>query len=196
MWKDLFTEFRPGFLSSDDDLARAEAELGFPLPPTFKAFARECGAGRLGGQVRIATPVPVQAANLTTRAHLISHAVATAIDGLTDNPLTRGEPHRFTIEGDADAALMERACFFGETTGGAFLFWDVVPGAEEYEIWVLGPDLETIHLGGADLVEFVRGLQGLEIPHILGEGASPLPSIFEGDDAASLAQLGDSEGNA
>lgn len=209
MWKDVFSEFRPGLTSSEDDIARAEAALGFPLPSSYKAFARECGAGRIGGQVRIATPVPVEAADLVTRAHLTAHAVAAAIDGLHADPLARDEPHRFTIEGDADAALMERACFFGQTEAGAFLFWDVVSGTEalsgeaaagsppesaatsatEYEVWVLGADLENIHFGGADLLAFVKGLQGREIPHILGEGASPLPSTFEGDDAASLAAL-------
>ena len=191
MWKNVFAEFRPGLVSDDDDIARAEAALGFPLPPSFKAFARECGAGRIGGQVRVATPVPVEAADLVTRAHLIAHAIAVAIDSLKSNPLTRDEPHRFTIEGDADAALMERACFFGETEGGAFLFWDVVPDTSEYEVWVLGADLENIHYGGADLLAFVEGLQGREVPHILGEGASPLPATFEGDDAAALSQLGD-----
>lgn len=189
MWEGVFAEFRAGLASGKDDIARAEAALGFPLPPSFEAFTRECGAGRIGGQVRVATPVPVEAADLVTRAHLIAHAVATAIDSLNADPLSRDEPHRFTVEGDADAALMERACFFGETQGGAFLFWDVVPGAGEYEVWVLGADLERIHYGGADLLAFARGLQGREIPHILGEGANPLPSTFEGDDAAALARL-------
>lgn len=190
MWEGVFAEFRPGLLSSAADLDRAETALGFPLPASYRAFAQECGAGRIGGRVRVATPCPVESADLVTRAHLIAHSVAVAIDSLADNPLTRDEPHRFTVEGDADAALMERACFFGETESGAFLFWDVVPGMTEYEVWALGPDLETIHFGGADLLAFVRGLQGEEILHILGEGASPLPSTFEGDDAAALARIG------
>lgn len=191
MWENVFAEFRPGLLSGADDLARAEAALGFPLPPSYRAFAQECGAGRIGGQVRIATPVPVEAADLVTRAHLISHSVAVAIEALAANPLTRDEPFRFTVEGDADAALMERACFFGTTESGAFLFWDVVPGAREYEVWALGADLETIHHGGADLLAFVENLLGAEILHILGPGADPLPASFEGDDAAALARLGE-----
>ena len=189
MWHDVFDEFRPGLASTEEGLARAEAALGFPLPPSYRAFARECGAGRIGGQVRIATPVPVEAADLVTRAHVISHSVAVAIERLAENPLTRDEPFRFTVEGDADAALMERACFFGTTDAGAFLFWDVVPGASEYEIWVLGADLETIHHGGADLVEFVKSLGRADIAHVLGGDTSPLPSRFEGDDAAALARL-------
>ena len=189
MWEGVFAEFRPGLAASETDLSRAEADLGFPLPLSYRAFARECGAGLIGGQVRVFVPGPVEEAALTARAHLISHSVAVAIDGMKENPLTRDEPHRFTVEGDADAALMERACFFGQTESGSFLFWDVVPEATEYEVWALAPDLETVHFGGADLVAFVKGLQDSEILHILGEGATPLPSLFEGDDAAALAAL-------
>ena len=189
MWDDVFEAVRPGLLSDDRDIARAEAELGFPLPASFKDFAKRFGAGRIGGQVRLFTPGPVAEADLVARAHLIAHAVATAIDSLSENPLTRDEPHRFTIEGDADAAMMERACFFGQTEGGAFVFFDVVPDAAEYEVWVLSPDLENIHRGGDDLVAFIRGVQEAEILHILGEGAGPMPATFEGDDAAALARL-------
>ena len=196
MWETVFAPFRPGLTSGDADVARAEAELGFALPASYTAFARHCGAGTIGGQVRIATPVPAKAADLVVRSHLIAHSVATAIDSLAENPLTRDEPHRFTVEGDSDAALMERACFFGETEGGAFLFWDVTPGAAEYEVWVLGPDLETIRFGGANLLAFVRGLLGTEILHILGQGAHPLPATFEGDDAAALARLFPEDGGA
>lgn len=190
MWDGVFSQVRPGVVSSDRDIARAEGALGFRLPPSYRAFSRECGAGVIGGQVRIFTPVPVEAADIVPRAHIISHSVAVAIESLAANPLTRDEPFRFTVEGDADAALMDRACFFGTTEGGAFLFWDVVEGEEEYEVWALGSDLETVHYGGASLVELVKGLQGHEILHILGEGARPLPATFEGDDAATLATLG------
>ncbi|GLS42533.1 SMI1/KNR4 family protein [Methylobacterium brachythecii] len=189
MWQGVFAEFRPGLLSTEADLSRAEAELGFALPASYRAFAQECGAGRIGGQLRIATPVSVPSADIVTRAHVVAHSVAVAIDSLSENPLTRDEPHRFTIEGDADAALMERAAFFGETTGGSFLFWDVTPGVGEYEIWALDADLETIHFGGTDLLALVRGLQGAEILHILGGADAPLPSLFEGDDEAALARL-------
>ena len=188
MWDSVFRDFRRGLTSSEADLARAEAELGFPLPQSYRSFAKECGAGRIGGHLRIFTPVPVEAADLSSRAHLISHGVALALDGLRDGD--SDEPHRFTIEGDADAELMERACFFGQTERGDFLFFDVTPGFPEYDIWVLCADLETVHFGGADLAAFLRGLQGLEIVHILGECEGPLPATFAGDDAAALEQLG------
>ena len=188
MWDSVFRSFRPGLVSSEADLARAEAQLGFPLPQSYRSFAQECGAGRIGGHLRIFTPVPVAAADLSARAHLISHGVALALDGLRDGD--SDEPHRFTIEGDADAELMERACFFGQTERGDFLFFDVTPGFPEYDIWVLCADLETVHFGGADLAILLRGLQGLEVLHILGEGEGPLPATFEGDDATALEQLG------
>ena len=187
MWDSVFLGLRPGLQSSEADLARAESELGFALPASYRSFARACGAGRIGGHVRLFTPVPVETADLVARAHLIAHGIALALDGLRD---AGDEPHRFTVEGDADADLMDRACFFGETARGDFLFFDVTPGFPEYDIWVLNADLETVHFGGADLPAFVRGIQGLEVLHILGEGAGPLPATFEGDDAAALEKLG------
>ncbi|GAB6843886.1 hypothetical protein HNR00_002361 [Methylorubrum rhodinum] len=187
MWDGIFPGLRPGLRSSEADLARAESELGFALPGSYRSFARECGAGRIGGHVRLFTPVPVEAGDLVARAHLIAHGIAVALDGLRS---TSDEPHRFTMEGDADAELMDRACFFGETARGDFLFFDVTPGFPEYDIWVLNADLENVHFGGADLPALVRGLQGLEVLHILGEGAGPLPATFEGDDARTLEALG------
>ena len=189
MWTSVFPELRPGLVSSEAEIARAETDLGFALPQSYKGFCRACGAGLIGGHVRVRTPVPVDGADLVGRAHLIAHTVALALDSLSEAGLARDEPHRFTVEGDADAALMERACFFGETEGGDFLFWDVTPGFPEYDIWVLGADLETVRFGGRDLAAFVRGLQSLEILHVLGEGTAPLPARFEGDDAQALARL-------
>jgi len=194
MWDAVFPELRPGLVSSEAEIARAEAELGFALPESYKGFCRACGAGRIGGHVRLYTPVPVACADLVGRAPLIAHSVAAALDSLSEAGLGRDEPHRFTVEGDADAALMERACFFGETEGGDFLFWDVTPGFPEYDIWVLGADLESVHFGGRDLAALVRGLQSLEILHVLGEGTAPLPGRFEGDDAQALARLGAADG--
>ena len=106
MWDSVFRELHPGLTSSEADLARAEAELGFPLPQSYRNFAQSCGAGRIGGHLRIFTPVPVEAADLGSRAHLISHGVALAFEilcvgaynadgyrrpGVTvDMPVTRG----------------------------------------------------------------------------------------------------------
>ncbi len=197
MWDGVFDEARPGVLSQADDIARAEAELGFRMPPSFRSFAETFGAGSIGGHLRLFTPLPIPEADLVARAHLISHAIATAIDGLAQTAGADDEPHRFTVEGDADAALMERACFFGQTEAGAFVFFDVEPEAGkkngEFEIWVLAPDLETVHYGGSDLVAFVRGLTGDESGHILGVGMEPPPAVFVGDDAAALTNLSDAQ---
>ncbi|KAB1071962.1 SMI1/KNR4 family protein [Methylobacterium planeticum] len=188
MWDGVFAEFRPGFASSEAEIARAEAELGFRLPDSYRSFCGACGAGRTNDHFRIATPLPYEAADLVTRANLIALSVSAAIRALAANPDLADQPVRFDIEG-GDEAILERACFFGEGDDGAFLFWDV-QGTGEYDIWVMGADLESIRFGGETLLEFVQATQGPRIHTVLGPTALPLPSRFEGIDAATLARAG------
>ena len=202
MWEGLFPGFRPGLVSGDADLARAVAELGFALPETFRSLCRTLGAGRIGGQeggqgggLRVFTPVPIEAADLVMRADLIAHSVAAALATLS----AAGTPHAFRVEDAragraADPGLMERACFFAETEGGDFPFFDVTPGFPEYDVWVLGADLETVRFGGHDLAAFLRAVMSLEVLDVLGEDATPLAPVFHGDDADALVRLGEGRG--
>ncbi|MBO1020652.1 SMI1/KNR4 family protein [Methylobacterium sp. SD274] len=176
MWQTVFTEFTAGPKADPADLDRAEAELGFPLPESYRSFCLECGAGLACGSIRIAIPSSTESADLVTRSELIAHSIASVIE--------MREGHRFDIEGD-DPSVVERACFFGETEAGEFLFWDVVVGTDqterrEYEIWVMGADLESVRFGGSDLPDLMRRVQGPAVRGILGMGAEPLPSTFLG----------------
>ncbi|GJE16463.1 SMI1/KNR4 family protein [Methylobacterium marchantiae] len=185
MWQTVFAEFAAGPKAEAAEIERAETELGFALPESYRSFCLACGAGLAGGSVRIAIPSPSESADLVTRSELIAHSIASVIE-------TR-EGHRFEVEGD-DPAVVERACFFGETEAGEFLFWDVVPGTDgderrEYEIWVMGADLESVRFGGADLYDLMRRLQGPAVRGILGMGAEPLPSSFLGDGTKGSAGL-------
>ncbi|CAA2106487.1 hypothetical protein MBUL_03698 [Methylobacterium bullatum] len=176
MWQTVFAEFTAGPKADPADLHRAETELGFPLPESYRSFCLDCGMGLACGALRIAIPSPTESADLVTRSELIAHSIASVLE-------TR-EGHRFEVEGD-DPSVVERACFFGETEAGEFLFWDVVVGADqterrEYEIWVMGADLESVRFGGADLSDLMRRLQGPAVRGILGMGAEPLPSSFLG----------------
>ncbi|AWN38063.1 SMI1/KNR4 family protein [Methylobacterium radiodurans] len=184
MWAEIFAELRRGCPSDEAEMARAERELGFPLPESYRSFCCACGAGLAGGFVRVATPVPYPAADLVVRAELIAHSIQAAI-GLLD------APPAFAVEGD-DPGVLDRACFFGETEDGHFLFWDVqgedLAGEPEYDIWLLAPDLETVRFGGESLDALFRRLQGEGVRTVLGEAAEPLPSLFEGIEAAVLAR--------
>lgn len=176
MWQTVFAEFTAGPKAVPADLDRAETELGFPLPESYRGFCLDCGIGLACESLRIAVPSPTESADLVTRSELIAHSIASVLE-------TR-EGHRFEVEGD-DPSVVERACFFGETEAGEFLFWDVVVGADEaerreYEIWVMGADLESVRFGGADLPDLMRRLQGPAVRGILGMGAEPLPSSFLG----------------
>ncbi|WP_375465093.1 SMI1/KNR4 family protein [uncultured Methylobacterium sp.] len=185
MWNEVFASLHPGARSSEAELARAEAELGFALPDSYRSFCRACGAGLANGHFRIATPVPCEAADLVTRARLIADSIGAAIERLAGP----GAPHRFDIE-DGDLTRLDRACFFGEGADGSFLFWDVY-GTGEYPIWVMAADLETIRFGGDTLDALLRRTQSLAILDILGDGTPPLPATFEGIEEAVLARAGD-----
>ena len=181
MWAEVFAELRQGCPSDEAEIARAERELGFPLPESYRSFCRACGAGLAGGRVRVATPLPYPAADLVVRAELIAHSIQAAI-GLLDTPPA------LAVEGD-DPGVLDRACFFGETEDGAFLFWDV-QGTGEYDIWVMGADLESVRFGAESLDALFRALQGPRVAAILGPEAEPLPSRFEGIEAGVLARAG------
>ncbi|GJD76535.1 SMI1/KNR4 family protein [Methylobacterium goesingense] len=180
MWETVFEPCAPGPLAGTADLERAETELGFALPESYRAFCRTLGAGLANGHFRVAIPGADPETDLVGRSELIAHSIAAVLEGR--------EGHRFEVEGD-DPSVIERACFFGQTEAGEFLFWDVVPGRDEYEIWVLGADLESIRFGGADLVDLMRRSRGPAVRGILGMGAEPLPASFVGDGTAGSAGL-------
>ncbi|GJE60845.1 SMI1/KNR4 family protein [Methylobacterium trifolii] len=186
MWSAVFASLRQGSVSAEAEIARAEAELGFALPESYRSFCRDCGAGLACGHWRIATPTPFEGSDLVTRAGLIAHSVNDAIRLMGEAPELSASPHAFAIEGD-DPTIVERACFFGTGEDGSFLFWDVT-GTGEYDVWVMDPDLETVRFGGETLLDLMRRVQGASVTTVLGFGAEPLPSTFEGIDAAVLAR--------
>lgn len=183
MWEQVFTSLSPGFTADDAALDRAAAELGFALPASYRAFCRACGIGLAGGQFRIAVPAPFEASDLLTQAGVITHSVGAAVSMLDDG----AEPHRFDVEG-GDAGVIERAFFFGAGADGGFLFWDVSGTGEEYDIWLLAPDLETIRFAGESLTDFFQRVTSPSAALVLGPGAEPLPRRFEGFSEAILAR--------
>ena len=183
MWQQVFTSLSAGFTAQPADLDRAAAELGFPLPASYRAFCETCGIGVAAEQFRIAVPAPFEASDLATQAGVIAVSVGHAVRMLEES----GEPHRFDIE-DGDPAVIERACFFGAGEDGSFLFWDVTGTGEEYDIWLLAPDLETVRFGGESLSDFLTRITGPAAALVLGPGTVPLPPRFEGISEATLAR--------
>ena len=180
MWDSVFATLRPGIVCDAGALAQAEAALGFALPGSYRGFCTTCGLGLAGGHLRIAVPGRDDGADLLGVSEAIAYGVATA---RAEHALAP-----FDVEGD-DPSVIERACFFGRGEAGELLFWDVVPGRDEYEIWVLGPDLESVRFGGGDLFDLMRRLQGPAVRGILGMASEPLPATFIGDDAAPAGTL-------
>lgn len=147
MWDAVFATFRPGIVCDEDALAQTEAALGFPLPESYRSFCKACGAGLACDHLRIAVPGQAEGADLLGISETIAYGVATT---RTEHGLGP-----FDVEGD-DSSVIERACFFARGEAGELLFWDVVPGRSEYEIWVLAADLEVVRFGGNDLIEIGR----------------------------------------
>ena len=188
MWEQVFTSLAPGLTADDAALDRAAAELGFPLPGSYRGFCRTCGVGLAGGQFRIAVPVPFEASDLVTQAGIVAHSVGAAVRMLEDG----AEPHRFEIEGD-DPSVIERAFFFGAGEDGSFLFWDVSGSGDEYDIWLLAPDLESVRFGGDSLTDFFARVTAPSAAVILGPGAEPLPARFEGFSETTLTRSAQTE---
>lgn len=185
VWEGVFASLSPGFAPGRGALDRAAADLGFPLPASYRAFCAACGTGLAGGQFRVAVPAPSEAWDLATQAALIAHGVGEAVRMLE----ARGG-HAFEVEG-GDPAVIERACFFGSAEDGGFLFWDVSGADEdvpEYDVWLLAPDLETVRYGGDSLADFFARVTGPGAALVLGPGAEPLPARFEGIAEAVLAR--------
>jgi hypothetical protein len=183
MWEQVFTNLSPGVTADAAALDRAAAELGFALPASYRNFCAVCGIGLAGEQFRIAVPAVYEASDLVTQAGVIAHSVGAAIRLLEAG----GEPHRFDVDG-GDASVIERACFFGAGEDGSFLFWDVAGTEDEYDLWLLAPDLETVRFAGENLSDFFNRVTQPSAALVLGPGAEPLPARFEGFSEAILAR--------
>ncbi|MDP4003094.1 SMI1/KNR4 family protein [Methylobacterium sp. NEAU K] len=185
MWERVFENLSPGFTAGPAALDQAAAELGFPLPASYRSFCETCGIGVAGAQFRVAVPAPFEPCDLATQAGIIAYSVGSAVQKLEDG----AEPHHFEVEG-GDPAMIERGCFFGAGEDGSFLFWDVSGTGEEYDVWLLAPDLETIRFGGESLADFFGRVTGPGAALVLGPGMEPLPASFEGISEATLARGG------
>ncbi|MGH1572474.1 SMI1/KNR4 family protein [Methylobacterium sp. P31] len=183
MWEQVFTSLSPGFTADDTALDRASEALGFAMPASYRSFCRTCGIGLAGAQFRIAVPAPFDASDLLTQAGVIAHSVGAAVSMLDEE----AEPHRFDVEG-GDASIIERAFFFGAGEDGGLLFWDVSGTGEEYDVWLLAPDLETVRFAGESLTDFFQRVTSPSAALVLGPGAEPLPRRFEGFSEATLAR--------
>ncbi len=98
-----------------------------------------------------------------------------------------GEPHRFDVE-DGDPAVIERACFFGAGEDGSFLFWDVAGATDEYDIWLLAPDLEDRAFRRREPRRLLRPRDPTSAAIVLGPGRDAASARFDGIAEATLAR--------
>ncbi|WP_159392792.1 SMI1/KNR4 family protein [Methylobacterium sp. C1] len=159
-----------------DEVAAAEAALGFAFPPSYRRFCLTYGPGLIGGHFAVATPMPDS-----------DHPLAITVTNPRADQRFRHDMAWHAEEGfvfgvdvyeGVDPAILGRARFFGMSYNGERLFWDVRPGSDEYGIYVLGYDGSTVRPGGATLDTLIRDSQTDRIKAIFGPGYAPLPRTF------------------
>jgi hypothetical protein len=141
---------------TDADLDAAEAAIGAKLPPSYRGFAKEFGAGNLGDFFRVHVPLPGE-------KHRKSDLAGFVLE-------TRNARDFFK---DAYGIDIDRMIPFADTGGGDLFVWD--PGtaggdtAKEYPVFILergadaivpmSPDFETFIRQGALGQDYAKALQ-------------------------------------
>lgn len=161
----------PRFVATDEQLDDAGRALGFPLPPSYRAFAREYGAGRLADLFLIVVPGGTPGCN-----DLVAHSRALA-DSIRES-LARGFV-RFSPDGSAE--LVARLVPFGTSENGDTLCWD--PGLAtpegELPVYVIGARRDATRRAAHAFAEFVRKVLEPGMGGILGRSDGVLPPRFD-----------------
>lgn len=152
---------------------RLADNLGFP--PSYQAFAKEFGWGRLGGLLLIYVPLGDYPDSWLVRSSYMRQAL--------DAFYAEMEPdYPFFLEPDGYLGLECSLLPFAMSENGEYLAWDTSKRGpdEELPIYVIASRLGGLRYGGANLNEFVeRCLSEQAIKQVLGPGYPPLLPTFE-----------------
>ena len=152
---------------------RLPDNLGFP--PSYQAFAKEFGWGRLGGLFLIYVPLGDYPDSWLVRSPYIREAIAAFYAEMEpDAP--------FPLEPDGYLGLERSLLPFAMSENGEYLAWDTSKRGPDKElpIYVIASRMGGLRYGGANLNEFVeRCLSEQAVKQVLGPGYPPLPPTFE-----------------
>jgi hypothetical protein len=152
---------------------RLPNNLGFP--PSYQAFAKAFGWGRLGGLFLIYVPLGDYPDSWLVRSPYIREAMdAFYAEMEPDDPLL--------LEPDGYLSLERSLLPFAMSENGEYLAWDTSRRGPDKElpIYVIASRMGGLRYGGANLNEFVeRCLSEQVVKQVLGPSYPPLPPTFE-----------------
>ena len=152
---------------------RLPDNLGFP--PSYQAFARAFGWGRLGGLLLVYVPLGDYPDSWSVRSPAIRAALAEFYEAWDyDDP--------FALEPDGYPGLENTLLPFAMSENGEYLAWDTSKRAPDKElpIYVIGARMGGLRYGGASLSEFMNNcLSESGVKQVLGPGYRPLSPTFE-----------------
>lgn len=156
---------------ADSDLARAEAALGFRLPPSYRAFVQRYGYGLTAGLFIIYVPVDApECDNLIDRAAELRDQISESV-----------EHGSMDFRPDGSRELVLRAVPFGYSENGDILAWDPSQTLGDGEFWIysIASRNAGIRKVAPDLGGFLRKALEPGVGGILGRASFQLEPVFE-----------------
>lgn len=146
------------------------------FPPSYQAFAREFGWGRLGQLLLLYVPLGDYVDSWLVRSPAIRQALLACYqdaDPAADS---------FLWEPDGYPGLEQALLPFAKSENGQYLAWDTSHRRPDQElpIYVIAARMAGLRYAGATLDEVVaRCLHPHEVRRVLGPGYAPLPPTFD-----------------
>ncbi len=176
----LFATARITRTATKAELDAAEAILG-PLPPSYRRFAEQYGAGLTNGLMIVFMPFSSPAIDLVVRGRQLMKRTQLLLSGFLEDGATLGgedclEP--YDEESQGVGPHYEELVFFARSENGESFAWWRRDGA--YTFFSIDRACLSVRYGGSDLFEMIRRMQTLQVKQVLGSRYEPLPSTFVG----------------
>ena len=176
----LFSSVRIARTATPEELTALDAEIG-GLPPSYRVFAKQYGAGLTNGLIRIFMPFSSAAGLFQSEGEglidILNDFVADWIaDGRAPGKEDCLEPYDQQSVGVA--ARYKDLIFFAKSENGESFCW--LRTDDCYRFYVLDRAFLSLRYGGDDLMTLIGDMQTDKVKTILGTGYEPLPSSFVG----------------
>jgi hypothetical protein len=160
---------------TDAQLDAAAREMGLPLPPSYRAFARRYGNGLTGGLFIVFVPIDRTgfdwSDDLAVRSQELKEELAESLAART----IRYQPH-------GSPEILARLVPFGASENGDILAWDPgEPSSDDGELWiyVIGPRKGYVSRSASDLADFLTRMSQPGTGQILPRAEFACPATFE-----------------
>ena len=178
----LFWSVRIPRTATREELTALDLEIG-GLPPSYRAFAEQYGAGLANGLILIFMPFPCASGTFQSEGRGLTGILNDFVGDWIADGGTPGEQdclEPYDKQSIGAATRYKDLVFFARSENGETFCW--LRTDDRYTFYALDRAFLSLRYGGDDLMTMIGDMQTDKVKAILGTGYAPLLSSFVGSD--------------